>query len=82
MAPMGRQLDMNPLNLPPSPLVASDPRDLVRTVSEPTHQAIRPALIWEDYRLLMSTPSKLREAILISEILQPPLALRNRRAGL
>jgi hypothetical protein len=27
----------------------------------------------------MNTPAKLRDAILISEILQPPLALRRRR---
>ena len=79
MAPMARQLDLNPLNLPPSPLLASDPRDLARTVAEPTRQASRPALIWDDYKLLVSTPAKLREAVLVSEILQPPLALRKRR---
>ena len=76
---MARQLDLNPLNLPASPLMTSHPQDLARTISEPTRQAARPALIWDDYKLLVSTPSKLREAVLVSEILQPPLALRNRR---
>ncbi len=81
MAPMARHLNLNPLNLPASPLMASDPRDLARTVSEPTRQAARPALVWDDYKLLVSTPAKLREAILVSEILQPPLSLRRRRQG-
>ena len=81
MAPMSRTLDLNPLNLPASPLMASHQRDLAHTVSEPTRQATRPALVWDDYKLLVSTPSKLREAILVSEILQPPLSLRRRRPG-
>ena len=82
MAPMARQLNLIPLNLPASPLMASDPRDLARTVSEPTRQASRPALVWDDYKLLVSTPAKLREAILVSEILQPPLSLRRRSPGM
>jgi hypothetical protein len=82
MTPMARHLDLNPLNLPASPLLASDPKDLARTVSEPTRQATRPALVWDDYKLLVSTPSKLREAILVSEILQPPLSVRRRRQGI
>jgi hypothetical protein len=81
MTPMARHLDLNPLSLPVSPLQASDPRDLARTVSEPARQATRPALVWDDYKLLVSTPSKLREAVLVSEILQPPLSLRHRRPG-
>jgi len=82
MTPMARHLDLNPLNLPASPLMASHPRDLAHTVSEPTRQASRPALVWDDYKLLVSTPSKLREAVLVSEILQPPLSLRRRRQGI
>jgi hypothetical protein len=82
MTPMARHLDLNPLNLPASPLMPSDPRDLARTISEPTRQASRPALVWDDYKLLVSTPSKLREAVLVSEILQPPLSLRRRRQGI
>jgi hypothetical protein len=82
MAPMARHLDLNPLNLPASPLMASDPRDLARTVSEPTRPADRQALVWDDYKLLVSTPSKLREAVLVSEILQAPLSLRRRRHGI
>jgi hypothetical protein len=77
--PMNRPLELNPLSLPASPLVASDPRDLARTVAEPTHPAARPAQGGNGLRLLVSTPAKLREAILLSEILQPPLALRRRR---
>jgi hypothetical protein len=76
---MNRQLELNPLSLPSSPLVPSDPRDLARTVAEPTRVVVRPAQAGGNLRLLTSTPAKLREAILISEILQPPLALRRRR---
>jgi hypothetical protein len=61
--------------------MASDPKDLARTVAEPTRQAGRPAQPGDEYRLLVSTPAKLREAVLVSEILQPPLALRRRRGN-
>jgi hypothetical protein len=80
--PMGRPLELHPLSLPASPLMASDPRDLARSLAESTQQAARPTPVGDDKRLLVSTPAKLREAILVSEILQPPLALRRRRPGL
>jgi hypothetical protein len=78
-APMNRPLELNPLSVPASPLMASDPRDLARTVAEPTRPTTRPAQFGDDYKLLVSTPAKLREAILVSEILRPPLALRRRQ---
>jgi hypothetical protein len=80
-SPMSKTLELNPLSLPASPLMSSDPRDLARAVAEPTRQAARPAAVWDDFRLLLSTPSKLREAIIVNEILQPPLSLRSRRPG-
>jgi hypothetical protein len=79
-APINRPLELNPLALPASPLHAA-PHDLARSVSEPTRQAGRTTVAGEDYRVLLSDPSKLREAIVLNEILQPPLALRPRRPG-
>jgi hypothetical protein len=80
-SPMNRPLELHPLSMPPSPLMASDPRELARSLAESTQQAARPNPVGDDKRLLVSTPAKLREAILVSEILQPPLALRRRRSG-
>jgi hypothetical protein len=77
--PGPRPLDLNTLSLPTSPLTVAGPRDLARAVAEPSQQVTRPAKVGDDYSQLVSTPAKLREAVLLSEILQPPLALRRRR---
>jgi hypothetical protein len=78
---MSRQLELNPLAMPHSPLLGSPQQNITQTVSEPTHQASRPVPIWDDFRLLLNSPSKLREAVIVNEILQPPLALRRRPIG-
>jgi hypothetical protein len=79
--PMNRSIDLDPLAASHSPLLGSDTKALAKSVSEPTRQPTRPVEISDDFRLLMSSPSKLREAIVVNEILQPPLSLRNRRPG-
>jgi hypothetical protein len=75
-----RPLDRGPLNMPPSPLLTpKEPRELSKASSDPSRTAAsRPALGPDDWRLALGTPSKLREAIIANEILQPPLALRRR----
>jgi hypothetical protein len=75
---MSRSADLNRLSLPVTPLLPSDPRDLARSVAEPTRPTNRPVPIWDDFKLGVSSPAKLREAIVLSEILQPPVALRRR----
>jgi hypothetical protein len=75
---MGRPLELNPLSMPASPLMGTEARNLSKTVSEPTRMPDRPIPVTDDFRLLLSTPAKLREAIIVNEILQPPLALRRR----
>jgi hypothetical protein len=79
--PMSRTIELNPLAMPHSPLLASDPRSLARTIAEPTHQAGRPAQVWDAFRVQLTTPSQLRDAIVLNEILQPPLSLRRRNPG-
>jgi hypothetical protein len=79
--PMNRQLELNPLAMPYSPLMVKAPSDLAKAVSEATVEAVRPVPVWDDFRLLLNSPSKLREAIVVSEILQPPLALRRRKGS-
>jgi hypothetical protein len=39
----------------------------------------RPTMSGVDIRLLLASPVKLREVALLTELLQPPLALRKRR---
>jgi len=78
---MTRQLELNPLAMPHSPLLASAPSNITSTVSEPTRMPSRPVPITDDFRLLLNNPAKLREGIIVSEILQPPLALRRRPIG-
>jgi hypothetical protein len=84
-----RPLDRTPLNLPPSPLLSpSETReqdkplaDLSRPGAGPaTSTAILPfaAAGGIDWRLALGDAARVREAIIASEILKPPLALRRR----
>ncbi len=78
-APMPRPLDTTPLTMPASaPLVGSSPRDLNRTLTEPTYPTAKPLPPLEGVRRLAASPQSLREAILLNEILSLPLALRGR----
>jgi hypothetical protein len=93
--PMSRTIDLSPLSMPHSPLVGTDPRTMARTGAEPARPpglALGPAPAsafasgpapWVQggagVPILVNTAARLRESIVISEILQPPLALRRRR---
>jgi hypothetical protein len=76
---MSRPLALDPLAMPHSPLLATGPRNLSQTVSEATRMPDRPVPVTDDFRLLLNNPAKLREAVIVNEILQPPLALRRRQ---
>jgi hypothetical protein len=76
---MSRPLELNPLSMPASPLMGTETRDLSKTVSEPTRMPDRLVPVTDDFRLLLNNPAKLREAVIVNEILQPPLALRRRQ---
>jgi hypothetical protein len=80
--PMSKTIDLSPLSMPHSPLLAADPWTISRAVGEPAQPpGPAPALLalaGTGVRILVSTPARLRESIVISEILQPPLALRRR----
>jgi hypothetical protein len=78
---MSRPLALDPLAMPHSPLLATGPRNLSQTVSEATRMPDRPVPVTDDFRLLLNNPAKLREAVIVNEILQPPLALRRRPIG-
>jgi hypothetical protein len=41
--------------------------------------AVAPTLTGAEVRKMLASPTKLREVALLTEILQPPLALRHRR---
>jgi len=73
--PMSRSIELTPLSH--SPLLSADPRTLSKAISEPTRQPIRPPIL-DEFGNLLNTPAKLRELIVLNEILQPPLSLRRR----
>jgi hypothetical protein len=68
--------------MPHSPLLAADPQTIARTLAEPAGQAASAAAptapAGTGVPILVRTADRLREAIVINEILQPPLALRRR----
>jgi hypothetical protein len=78
---MARSLELSPLVMPASPFVATDQRDIARVVSEPPRppDSPAPASLGGELRLVKITAAQLRESILMTEILRPPLALRGRR---
>ena len=60
----------------PESLAAATATDM--GLSAPCRHARRspPPLAGSDLRLLLTSPSKLHQAIIVNELLQPPLALR------
>ena len=77
-----RPLSLTPLSskLTPLTVAATSPtptRDLGLQRS-----STGPALVARDVKFMLGSPLKLRETILLSEVLQPPVALRRRhRSG-
>src|SRR5436190_34588 len=58
--PTNRSLELNPLAMPHSPLLGSESRNIAKTIAEPTREASRPIPVWDDFRLLLNSPAKLR----------------------
>ncbi len=76
MATVGHHpLTLNPLAPPQSPLSAQE------TARANPSVASAPSSSADSLRLLIASPSKLRETIILNELLQPPLALRRTRGG-
>jgi hypothetical protein len=75
-----KPLEITPLSTAMAPLA----RPLSQTSSEPSSRAQSPASLppisHTDIRRMLATPGKLREMVLLTEILQPPLALRRRQS--
>jgi hypothetical protein len=76
-----RPLDLTPLSSKLTPLTAAassaaPARDLgLELIS------LGPALVAREVKEMLGSPPKLRETILLAEVLQPPVALRRRRRG-
>jgi hypothetical protein len=75
-----KPLEISPLNAP----ITGLSKNFTQTTAEPdvnrrpTAES-RPALTGVDIRKMLASPSKLREIAILNELLQPPLALRQRR---
>jgi hypothetical protein len=77
-----KPLEITPLNAPLSGLSST----LSQTTAVPDINRVhsgdsRPTLTGVDIRKMLGTPGKMREIALLSELLQPPLALRRASAG-
>jgi hypothetical protein len=80
--PMSRTINLSPLSMPHSPLLGADPRTIASTVAE----AVRPSAYAPSAQagtgfptvLGLGSAARLRESIVLNEILQRPLALRRR----
>jgi hypothetical protein len=75
-----QHLEIAPLASPFTPLSAPLTKMTVGSTQEhPRSQPPHPALSSGDLRAMFASPTKLREVALLTELLQPPLALRPRR---
>jgi hypothetical protein len=75
-----RPLEIAPLSAPIAPLTSFPlTQQSSPGVSEATRTHQPPALTSGDLRAMLATSSKLREIALLTELLQPPVALRRPR---
>lgn len=77
-----RQMDLTPLKKMVAPLATPLQHEVVATPHVPPLSASLGALSSGEIKLLLNSPAKLREAIILNELLQPPLSLRGRRSHL
>jgi hypothetical protein len=75
-----KPLEITPLSAPITGLSRSlaDASTVSEIRSRPAREG-RPALTGGEIRGLLASPGKIREVVLLSEILRPPLALRRAR---
>jgi len=77
--PVGRPLELSSLTHPLSPLVpegATGPATASPPATSAARPSAQPSTLSIDFGLLTGSPARLREAFILSELLQPPLALR------
>lgn len=75
---IGRFLELNPLARLHSPLSTQESHDVARAAAPDSLRTVptTTTVLSRDVASLLNSPDKLREAIILNEILQPPLALR------
>ncbi len=71
--PVNRRLVLDSM---PESLADATATDMGLSAPLPARPAEPPPLAGSDLRLLLTSPSKLHQAIILNELLQPPLALR------
>jgi hypothetical protein len=75
-----RPLEITPLSTPITPISSPLTQTSVGSAIEhPGAYQLHPALTSRELRAMLASPTKLREVALLTELLQPPLALRPRR---
>ncbi|AGA25801.1 hypothetical protein Sinac_1418 [Singulisphaera acidiphila DSM 18658] len=77
-----RQMDLTPLKKMVMPLSTPVSQEVAAIPHSPPKSAVLAALSSDEIMLLLSSPAKLREAIILNELLQPPLSLRGKRSRL
>jgi hypothetical protein len=75
---LGRPLELTPLKQLQTSLATAQAHDVGKTPSDPSRPA-RSGASPIDIASLVRSPAKLREAVIMSEVLGPPIALRGRR---
>lgn len=80
-AQLNRTLELTPLTKMQLPLATSVTQEVAAPPPGTVSLAPPAALSSGEIRGLIASPAKLREAFVISEILKPPLALRQNRRG-
>jgi hypothetical protein len=79
---IGPALVLSPLHLAPSLLLTQASSSVAKIVEEArAHTAGQEAVTLAEIRAQLLVPSRVRETLILKEILEPPLALRNRPIG-
>jgi hypothetical protein len=76
-----RPLEIAPLSTPIVPISSSPltQTSVGAALEHPGSHQLQTALSSADLRVMLASPTKLREVALLTELLQPPLALRPHR---
>jgi hypothetical protein len=75
-----RPLEITPLASPMAPIGSPlAPISAVTPTEQPTVPDSPPAFTSASLRVMLASSTKLREVAILTELLQPPLALRRRR---
>lgn len=74
----GEPEGLTPLSLPASPLLSAPMGEAPGKVESRARDAEHVILSADDLLKLLQSPARIRESILLNELLQPPLALRGR----